>query len=182
VLLRYEHQHPRLVAVTNSRQIQCRDSWRESPQLEVTIEVPRGSFLKRGCDDRLDFISPLPCPFNYGAVHDYVGLDGDLLDALVLGPRLPRGARVQVKALGAVGLTDRDMYDDKLVCSHRPLRRWQRSIVLLFFHFYGRCKGLLNYYRGRHGRTNCEGWGDARAAIARARLRDEAWRESTAPF
>lgn len=144
--------------------------------------MPRGSFLKRGSTEQIDFVSPLPCPFNYGAVDGYIGLDGDLLDALVLGSRLPRGARVQVKALGAIGLRDRDMYDDKLICSQRPLRHWQRSIVILFFHFYGWCKRLLNFSRGLRGRTMCEGWGDARDAIARARPRHGNWCGPTAPF
>ena len=34
------------------------------PQVEVVIEIPRGSFLKRGWDGSVDFISPFPCPFN----------------------------------------------------------------------------------------------------------------------
>jgi hypothetical protein len=33
--------------------------------LDVVIEVPRGSFVKRGSSGSIDFISPLPCPFNY---------------------------------------------------------------------------------------------------------------------
>ena len=51
----------------------------------------------------------------------YVGMEGDLLDALVLGPRLPLGARLRVRAWGAVTLTDRGMQDDKLVCGDRPV-------------------------------------------------------------
>ncbi len=58
----------------------------EWPKLEVTIEIPRGIFLKRGSPEHIDFISPFPCPFNYGSVHVYSGLEGDLLDAVVLGP------------------------------------------------------------------------------------------------
>ena len=65
----------------------------EPPEIDVVIEVPRGSFLKRGYGGRIDFVSPLPCPFNYGAAPAYLGLEGDLLDALVLGPRLPLGAQ-----------------------------------------------------------------------------------------
>ena len=87
--------------MTSKRISRSDAAWRESPQLEVTIEVPRGSFLKRGVTEQIDFVSPFPCPFNYGAVSNYVGLDNDLLDALVLGSRLPRGTRVKVKALGA---------------------------------------------------------------------------------
>src|SRR6185295_14422803 len=93
----------------------------EPPEVEVVIEVPRFSFLKRGSTGRIDFISPFPCPFNYGSVPTHVGMEGDLLDALVLGPRLPFGSRSRVPAWGAVMLTDRGMTDDKLVCSHRPV-------------------------------------------------------------
>ncbi len=154
----------------------------DAPRVEVTVEVARGSFLKRGSTGRLDFVSPFPCPFNYGSVEAYLGLEGDLLDAPVLGPRLPRGTRVQVRALGAVGLADRGMYDDKLVCSLRPLRPWERSMVALFFRLYGSCKRVLNLWRGKHGRTAFAGWSDARSALARARPRDSAWRGPSVPF
>ena len=52
------------------------------PELEVVIEVPRGSFVKRGSSGSIDFVSPLPCPFNYGAVPTLLGLEGDLLDVV----------------------------------------------------------------------------------------------------
>jgi len=153
------------------------------PELEVVIEIPRGSFLKRGSTGRLDFVSPLPCPFNYGSVEDLIGLEGDLLDAVVLGRRLPRGTRVTVKAFAAVGLTDRGMYDDKLICSQRPLGRWQAFMILVFFKVYSRCKWLLNLVRGRPGRNACEGWGDAASAIARASPRPRSgWSGPTVPF
>ncbi len=155
----------------------------DAPQVEVIIEIPRGSFLKRGSIGRLDFISPFPCPFNYGSVDAYVGLEGDLLDAVVLGPRLRRGTRVTVRAFGAVGFTDRSMYDDKLICSDHPIGPVKRFLVLLFFKFYARCKGLLNLLRGRSGRNNCEGWCNAKAAIGRATPREDmAWKGPTVPF
>jgi inorganic pyrophosphatase len=144
--------------------------------VDVVIEIPRGSFLKRGSTGHIDFVSPLPCPFNYGSVPRYVGLEGDLLDALVLGPRLPLGACVRVKAWGAVILTDRGMSDDKLVCSDRPLTLGERRKILRFFHFYAKCKGLLNVLRRRPGRNACDGWDDAARAIGRARPRDDSWR------
>jgi inorganic pyrophosphatase len=147
-----------------------------SPELEVVIEVPRGSFLKRGSTGHVDFISPLPCPFNYGSVPDYLGLEGDLLDAVVLGPRLPFGSLVRVQAWGAVMLTDRGMMDDKLICALRPVNAMQRRRVLRFFHFYAKCKGLLNRWRRRPGRNACEGWCEAGDALARARPRNDAWR------
>jgi inorganic pyrophosphatase len=151
-------------------------------QLEVVIEIPKWSFVKRGTFGHVDFISPFPCPFNYGSVPDYVGLEGDLLDALVLGPRLPRGARVTVTALGAVGLSDRGMYDDKIVCGRDALKRSDRRRVLQFFRLYGQCKRLLNLGRGRPGLTRCEGWGSAEDAVVRARPRDAAWQGSEISF
>ena len=156
---------------------------RELPEVEVIIEIPRGSFLKRGSTGQLDFISPLPCPFNYGSIEEYIGLEGDLLDAVVLGPRLQRGVRVTVRAFGAVGLTDRGMYDDKLVCSRGTVRVWQRFLIVFFFRFYASCKGVLNFFRGRAGRNACEGWCDASEAIARARPRTSVtWRGPNIPF
>ncbi|MBU0988293.1 MAG: inorganic diphosphatase [Proteobacteria bacterium] len=156
----------------------------QPPQVEVVIEIPRGSFLKWGSCGRVDFVSPFPCPFNYGSVRAYVGGDDDLLDAVVLGPRLPRGKRVNVAAHGAVGFTDRGIYDDKLICSHRPLGPLCRQLVLFFFNFYAVCKRLLNIYRGRGGgRTVCEGWGAAELAISRARPRkDTKWSGPVIPF
>lgn len=152
------------------------------PVLEVVIEIPRGSFLKRGSTGHLDFISPLPCPFNYGSIPRYVGLEGDLLDAVVLGPRLPGGTRVQVYAWGAIVMTDRGMTDDKIVCSHRPVTPRERQNLMRFFRFYARCKGLINVWRRSPGRNACEGWIEAREALARAWTRDDTWRGPSVPF
>lgn len=148
---------------------------REAPQLEVVIEIPRGSFLKRGSTGRVDFISPLPCPFNYGAVPTLVGLEGDLLDAVVLGPRLPVGTRLRVRAWGAISQMDRGMVDHKLICSVEPMSEGARRGVLRFFRFYAHAKGLLNVVRGQLGRNACEGWIEASEAIGCAKPRDASW-------
>lgn len=155
----------------------------EPPLVDVVIEIPRGSFLKIGSTGRLDFVSPFPCPFNYGSVPGMLGLEGDLLDAVVLGPRLPRGTRLTVKAFGAVGFTDRDLYDDKLICAQEQLRPLEHRLVLLFFHFYAFCKGFLNIARGRPGRTAIEGWCEASDALERASpLQEGEWPGPTVPF
>ena len=151
-------------------------------EVDVVIEVPRGSFVKRGSTGQVDFISPLPCPFNYGSIPAYIGLEGDLLDAVVLGPRRAFGTRVRVKAWGAVILTDRGMTDDKLICSSHPLTAAERRTVLRFFGLYARCKGLLNIWRSRPGRNACEGWCEATQALARARPRDDSWHGSPVDF
>ena len=138
------------------------------PSVEVVIEIPRGSFLKRGSYGDIDFISPLPCPYNYGSVHQYIGGEGDFLDAVVLGPRLAAGSKVRVNAYGAVGLSERFMSDDKLICAQESITAANRRNVLLFFQLYAFCKGLLNIMRGQAGRSRCDGWSEASVAIARA--------------
>lgn len=159
----------------DERRSPTREESFEPLEVEVIIEVPRGSFMKRGSTGHLDFVSPLPCPFNYGSVPSHLGLEGDLLDAVVLGPRLALGAQRRVRVWGAVILTDRGMTDDKLICSDIPLDSLTRRRVLHFFHFYARCKGLLNLWRLRPGRNACEGWCEARQALARAQPRDASW-------
>jgi inorganic pyrophosphatase len=144
-------------------------------EVEVVVEVPLGSFLKRGSTGQVDFVSPLPCPFNYGSIPTCIGLDGDLFDAVVLGPRLPVGSRVQVRAWGAIALMDRGMTDHKLICSNAPLSRLQKDGVLRFFHFYAGCKALLNLWRRRPGRNACDGWCDVSYALAQARPRTSDW-------
>ncbi len=138
------------------------------PLVEVIIEVPRGSFLKRGSTGKLDFLSPIPCPFNYGSVPDLIGRDGDYLDAVVLGPSLPAGTKVVVHARAAIEMIDRGLYDDKLICSHSPISARQQRLILLFFQLYAKAKVILNVSRGKMGRNSCEGWCEAESALARA--------------
>ncbi len=73
-----------------------------------------------------------------------LGLEGDLLEAVVLGPRLAAGTQLRTLAWGAVTLADRGMSEDKLICREEPLGAGQRRTVLRLFRFYARCKGLLN--------------------------------------
>jgi inorganic pyrophosphatase len=160
----------------------AREATIEVPEVEVVIEIARGSFLKRGSTHHIDFISPLPCPFNYGSVPQLLGLEGDLLDAVILGPRLPRGTRTQVRVWGAVTLTDRGMTDDKLICSDYRPSPLECQNVLRFFRLYAKCKGLLNVWRRRPGRNACEGWCEATQALARARPRHDAWKEPPIEF
>jgi len=136
--------------------------------VEVTIEIPRGSFMKRGSTGELDFISPVPCPFNYGSIPAYTGLDGDLLDAVVLGPRLPVGTKVRVPARGAVVMIDHGLYDDKLICSYSPIATWKQQLILVFFMIYAKSKSLINLLKGFRGRNRCEGWHEAKVCLARA--------------
>ncbi|MBL8377058.1 MAG: inorganic diphosphatase [Burkholderiales bacterium] len=152
------------------------------PLLDVVIEIPRGSRVKRGSTGHIDFLSPYPCLFNYGSVPAYIGQEGDLLDAVVLGPALPRGARLRIPARGAVILIDRGMTDDKLICSAAPVAPDEREQVLAFFARYARLKGWLNLLRLRRGRNACGGWCEASEALARAVPRDDLWVGPPVPF
>ncbi len=140
----------------------------QAPLVDVIIETPRGSFVKRSAADKLDFISPLPCPFNYGSIPAYLGSDGDFLDAVVLGPRLSSGSSISVYAWGAVGMIDGGVYEDKLICAQAPISEKQRRLIILFFMVYAKAKYLLNLFTGQKGRNSCEGWRDAASALARA--------------
>ena len=143
-----------------------------SKRFEVVVEVPRWGFVKRGSNDQIDFVSPLPCLFNYGSIPKYVGADGDLLDALILGPRLPRRSTLVIRAHAAIGLRDRGLYDDKLICSARPLSAFDRAVVINFFRAYALFKRALNAIRGRRGPTACVGWRDIDDALSRATARN----------
>ena len=161
---------------------QCYDNVCRCHRRWVRLEIPRGSFLKRGSTGHVDFVSPLPCPFNYGAVPTRVGLEGDLLDAVVLGPRLAVGTQLRVRAWGAISQMDRGMVDRKLICSAEPLTESEQRDVLRFFRFYARAKGLLNVVRGQWGANRCEGWIEASEALACAKPRDASWRGPTVGF
>jgi len=155
---------------------------KEVPLVEVIIEIPRGNILKRDSTGELDFISPLPCPFNYGSIPAFIGLDGDLLDAVVLGPRLPVGATVKIHAWGAIRMIDLGLYDDKLICSHSPISPWKQWLILLFFMIYAKAKSLLNLTRGLRGPNSCEGWHEAEDALKRATPRVQVdWKGPTIP-
>ena len=126
-------------------------------ELEVDIEIPRGGFNKRKDDGGVDFVSPLPCPFNYGSVPNTVSGDGDRLDALVLGPRLAPGTRVKVPVRGVVRFVDAGQSDPKYICGHAPLLRRDRLLVAGFFAAYAPMKAALNALRGKRGETRYRG-------------------------
>lgn len=109
-------------------------------------------------------------------------MEGDLLDALVLGPRLRLGTRLRLRAWGAVILADRGMTDDKLACSVDEPSAAEIDRVLRFFRFDARCKGWLNLWRRRPVRNACDGWCDAADAMARARPLPPGWRGPQVPF
>jgi inorganic pyrophosphatase len=106
----------------------------------------------------IDFISPLPSPFNYGAIPGTVSTDGDRLDVVLLGPTLPRGTVTRSPVQAVVRFLDAGDVDDKLICSAHPLTPAQRTTVRTFFQLYATAKTVLNRARGKNGRTAFLGW------------------------
>lgn len=125
-------------------------------QIEVLIELPRHTIIKRREDGRVDFLSPLPCPYNYGSVPGTSAADGDSEDALVLGPRLPKGVRARARVLARANFYDAGSFDGKWVCGESMSVR-ERQGLIVFFHVYARCKAMLNWLRRKSGRTAFEG-------------------------
>lgn len=125
-------------------------------EVEVLIETPRGGFVKRRADGSIDYVSPLPSPFNYGCVPDRTGGDGDPLDAVLLGPRRPRGWRGRVAVRAVVRFVDDGRPDDKLVCGD-VVTGLDRVRLRLFFAAYALLKRGLNRARGRRGETAYRG-------------------------
>ncbi len=128
------------------------------PRLEVVVEVPRGGVVKRRQDGSIDFISPLPSPFNYGSVPDTEAPDGDPYDAIVLGPRLASGRQVERPVLAVFGFLDRGRLDPKIVCGSVPLRAAQRRSVERFFAIYVQLKRGLQRWRRQSEPTEVLGW------------------------
>ncbi|RAG86192.1 inorganic pyrophosphatase [Streptacidiphilus pinicola] len=90
----------------------------------VVVEIPQGSRNKYEMDhalgrirlDRMLFTSTR-YPADYGYVEGTLGLDGEPLDALVLGgePTFP-GVLIRCRALGMFRMNDQRGEDDKVLC------------------------------------------------------------------
>lgn len=120
------------------------------------IEVPKGSFLKRD-GNRIEYLSPIPCPFNYGSIEGEIAADGDAPDVLLLGPPVPRGARREAPRVGVVRFVDDGLRDDKQIASYQPANAAEKQRVERFFRIYAPIRNLLNRLRGRTGETRFEG-------------------------
>jgi len=122
------------------------------------VEVPRGGLVKRQLDGPVSFVSPLPCPFNYGCVPGEISPDGDPLDALILGPRLPRLHRQRWRVWAVVDFVDAGLPDPKLVCAYTRPTPAQRAGIMSFFTAYGLAKSALRAVRLRPKLSFVRGW------------------------
>ncbi|MBC7544889.1 MAG: inorganic diphosphatase [Candidatus Sericytochromatia bacterium] len=125
--------------------------------IEAVVEQPRGSFIKRGTDGRIAIFSPVPCPYNYGCLPATTADDGDPIDAIVLGPRLPVGTRVHLPLVAWVEFIDDGVRDYKLVLSQAPLNRGEERGLIRFFRLYVILKRVVAMMTGRRGATTFVG-------------------------
>eukprot|EP00274_Cyanoptyche_gloeocystis_P007698 CAMPEP_0196663940 /NCGR_PEP_ID=MMETSP1086-20130531/54888_1 /TAXON_ID=77921 /ORGANISM="Cyanoptyche gloeocystis , Strain SAG4.97" /LENGTH=177 /DNA_ID=CAMNT_0041999969 /DNA_START=231 /DNA_END=764 /DNA_ORIENTATION=+ len=128
-------------------------------EAEVLIEIPRWGFVKRKPDGSIDFISILPTPFNYGCIPTMMQEDGDPLDVVVLGRRLPRGHVGTYPVYGIVKFVDAGDVDDKVICNQVEEfpYRMDRLALASFFTVYAGFKRVLNGLRGKKGETAFKG-------------------------
>lgn len=119
----------------------------------VTVEVSRGSFVKRGVKGEIEFVSPLPCPFNYGSVMGSLADDGDPQDALVLGARRARKSQIETQVWAVVRFMDDGLVDDKWICGVAQPTGVELAVVRCFFRTYAWSKWLMSRFQGRLGRT-----------------------------
>lgn len=134
-------------------------------RVNVKIEVPRGGLVKRRADGTVDFVSPVPCPYNYGHVTHTIGGDGDPIDAIVMGPRLERGHEGHYRARAAIRFIDAGDIDDKIVCSLMPLTAGEKTTLIRFFRFYAQAKRVLHGARGVTKETRLDGWVELEDAL-----------------
>jgi inorganic pyrophosphatase len=123
-------------------------------RFRVTIEVSKGSHVKRGSRGEIDFLSPVSCPWNYGSAIGYLGADGDPVDVVLLGPRLERGTVLEVELQGRIPFVDEGEQDDKWIAAEEPLSPELVAEVEAFFQRYARAKKWASRLRMRNLETS----------------------------
>ena len=126
-------------------------------EMEIRIEVSRRSFVKRRVDRSIDFVSPIPSPYNYGSVFGRMAADGDPEDAVVLGARIGENVTVSMPVWGRIKFVDADLSDHKWVCG--PLEPTDAEWMALerFFRIYAWAKRLMYRMRGTTGAVEYRG-------------------------
>ena len=130
--------------------------------VDVLIEVPKGGFVKRELSEQgfqVDYVSPLPSPFNYGCIPGQEAPDGDDQDVIVMGPRLRAGTRLRGEVVAVVRFVDAGLPDDKWVVSRGPLEDGERRALHRFFRVYALARRALNRRQGVGGATEFKGLG-----------------------
>ena len=120
-------------------------------EMKIRIEVSRRSFIKRRVDRTIDFVSPIPSPFNYGSVFGRMAPDGDPEDAVVLGARIRENVTVSMPVWGRIKFVDASLPDHKWVCGPQQPTENEWAFLERFFWVYARAKRLMYRIRGTTG-------------------------------
>lgn len=125
----------------------------------MRIETPRGSFVKRDLVDgrlRVAFVSPLPCPFDYGSVVGEPAPDGRGRDAVWHGPRARALDVVEGAVAAVVRFADEGAEDDKwVVTPDGRIAERAAGRIRRFFRVYAAAKRLAG------GDARFAGWESA---------------------
>jgi inorganic pyrophosphatase len=148
---------------------------REIGNIEVLVEIPRGSRNKYEYDHATGFIrldrvlfSSVHYPTDYGFVIGTRGDDGDPLDALVLveEPTFP-GCRVLARPIGFLCMKDQDQLDQKILAVPvaDPRFKGVNYLADLQEHWLREIENFFNTYKMLEGKdTSIEGWSGSEEA------------------
>lgn len=86
------------------------------PTLDMVLEQPRGTFVRRDAQGKRMYVSPLPLPFHYGACPSQLAEDGSGLDVILLGGgNYAVGDRIGVTPVGVADFQDGPDWDPKVI-------------------------------------------------------------------
>ena len=115
----------------------------------IHIETPKWSFVKRNELGKIDYVSPLPSPFDYGRLEGFAGGDGDPMDAIWLGTRLDSD-HATGNIIGVVRFIDGGATDDKWLLSDKStVSQFDFQMLKIFFRVYAQAKNVLDLFGDR---------------------------------
>lgn len=140
--------------------------------INVVIEIPAGTSEKWEVNEDgtalvRDFtgdvprvIDYLPYPGNYGMIPRTLldadkGGDGGALDAMVLGPAVPRGSVVRARPIGVVRVVDRMVQDDKILAvMEGPTLKEVYDVESLQSRYPGSTEIIALWWSNAHGQAS----------------------------
>lgn len=148
----------------------------QPPQLDVLVEIPKGSRNKYEHDKktgriRLDrmLFSSVHYPTDYGYIMHTLAEDGDPLDALVLvwEPTFP-GCVVTARPVGMFDMTDEKGPDEKILCVPMGDPMWAevKRLEDVPGHLLKEIEEFFRVYKELEGKkTEIHGWKDYAATM-----------------
>jgi inorganic pyrophosphatase len=150
-------------------------------EINVVIEIPKGSHHKYEYDDQMDTIkldrvlnSAVYYPTNYGFIPETLSEDGDHLDVLVLiTDRVFPGCVLTVKPIGMLDMEDQAGQDWKIiaVASNDPKMNNIRSLDDVDEHFKKEIEVFFrNYKELENKKVEVKKWLPKEAALTQIKL------------